>query len=231
MTRIVVYGSSGHSLTVAQALTCGSPSQPACEVAAYIDDLRGSLRHNVDGVPIVSFDEWKDKFADLGCIIAVGDPKTKRRLAEKVVAAGGYFQCLYDKRDRRFPHVSIGAGTAIFPIVYIATNTTIGDHVQIMPMCCIGHDVTIADYVTLAPSCTVSGYVIIEEAVYIGAGVTIVNGRPERPLVIGAGAKIAAGAVVTKAVPQRASVAGNPARGLRDLVLARKASGISGIRE
>ena len=75
---------------------------------------------------------------------------------------------------------------------------------------------------TVSPSCTVSGYVRIEEGVFVGTGATIVNGRPDKPLIVGAGAKIAAGAVVTKPVAPRTSVAGNPARTLRDLVRDRR---------
>jgi len=48
---------------------------------------------------------------------------------------------------------------------------------------------------------------IIEEEVFVGAGVTIVIGEPGRPLVVGAGAKISAGAVVTESIPPNASVA------------------------
>jgi serine acetyltransferase len=96
-------------------------------------------------------------------------------------------------------------------------NTTIGCHVQVMPMSCIGHDVRIMDYVTICPSCTISGHVVIEEEVFIGAGTTVVNGTLKKPLVIGAGAKISAGSVITKSIPDKASVAGNPARPLREL--------------
>ena len=107
---------------------------------------------------------------------------------------------------------------------YIAPNTMIGKHVQVMPMSSIGHDVIIKDYVTICPSCTVSGYVVIEEEVFVGAGSTIVNGRAGKPLIVGSGTKISAGAVVTKSIPPNASVAGNPARPLRELARARRAN-------
>jgi len=96
--------------------------------------------------------------------------------------------------------------------VYIAAHTCIGDHVQLMPMSCIGHDVVVKDFTTICPGCTVSGYVVVEEDVFLGAGSTIVNGRPDGPLVVGKGAMISAGSVVTKTVPPGAKVAGNPAR-------------------
>ena len=80
----------------------------------------------------------------------------------------------------------------------------------------------INDYVTLCPSCTVSGYVVIEDEVFVGAGSTIVNGRVGKPLIVGSGTKISAGAVVTKSISPNGSVAGNPARSLRELARARR---------
>ncbi len=219
--RVVVYGASGHSLAVAQNVFHPLRPGPLCEVAAYIDDFRGGDGLSLGGAPVISFDDWRDKFADLPCYIAVGDPQSRRRLAEKVIIAGGRFY----KPGHVFPDVSIGVDTGIAAQSDVGPNTTIGDHVLIMPMCWVAHDVQIADYVTLAASCSISGYVVIEEGAYLGAGVTVVHGSPERPLVIGAGAKVWAGAVVTKSIPAKTSVAGNPARPLRDLVRARKAGG------
>jgi acetyltransferase-like isoleucine patch superfamily enzyme len=48
-------------------------------------------------------------------------------------------------------------------------------------------------------------------------GTTIINGRQDRPLVVGKGTLVGAGSVVTKLVPPGAKVAGNPARSLREL--------------
>jgi sugar O-acyltransferase (sialic acid O-acetyltransferase NeuD family) len=221
--RIVIYGASGMSAASAHNFAHGF-SRPICEVAAYIDDFRGGLGHHLDGIPIISFDEWKNNFRDLACYVAVADPKSRRRLVEKILAGGGKFQRFYEPAEVAIPGVSIDAGTSIFmPNSIYPPNTKIGCHVQVLPMCSIGHDVTIGDYVTICPSCTISGYVVIEEEVFAGAGATVVNGTQERPLVIGAGARISAGAVVTKSIPAEASVAGNPARTLRELARARKA--------
>ncbi len=220
--RLVIYGASGMSVASAYNFAHNFP-RPICEVVAYIDDFRGGLGQEIAGIPVITFDEWKANFRDLPCYVAVGDPKSKRRLVEKIFSAGGKFQKLYKSPEFAFPADSIGAGTCIYRPVYISPpNTRIGDHVLVMPMTSIGHDVNIGDYVTICPSCTISGFVRIEDEVFIGAGATIVNGTVERPLVIGAGAKIAAGAVVTKSVPTKMSVAGNPARPLRELAQAKK---------
>ena len=209
--RIVFYGASGYSYCIVQMATY---TQPLCEPVAYIDDFRGGCGQRLNDIPIISFDEWKNNFLDLACFVTVADPKSRRRLADKILVAGGSFARLHERSEYSFPGVSIDAGTIVFMPIYIGPNTMLGKHVQVMPMCSIGHDVKIADYVTLCPSCTVSGYVVIEEGVFVGAGATIVNGKLGRPLIVGAGTKISAGAVVTKSIPPNASVGGNPARPL-----------------
>ena len=70
----------------------------------------------------------------------------------------------------------------------------------------------IGDFVTFAPGVKCNGNIHIQDHVYIGAGAVIKQGKPDQPLVIGAGAIVGMGAVVTKSVPPGATVVGNPAR-------------------
>ncbi len=219
--RVVFYGASGYTNSIVQS---HGFTQPLCEPVAYIDDFRGGCGQSLNGIPIISFDEWKTRFLDFACFVTIADPKSRRRLADKILLAGGSFAQLHERPEFSFPGVSIDAGTIVFMQTFIGPDTLIGKHVQVMPMCSIGHDVIVSNYVTLCPSCTVSGYVVIEEEVFVGAGTTIVNGKLGKPLIVGAGTKISAGAVVTKSIPPNASVAGNPARPLRELARARRAN-------
>ena len=214
--RVVFYGASGYSSSIVRMATCGF-AQPLCEPAAYIDDFRSGCGQSLNNIPIISFDEWKKSFSNLPCFVTVANPKARRRLADNVAMAGGSFAQFHEQ----YPGVSIDTGTIVFLPTYVGPYTIVGKHVQVMPMCSIGHDVIIKDYVTFCPSCTVSGYVVIEEDVFVGAGATIVNGKLGKPLIVGSGTKISAGAVVTKSIPPNASVAGNPARPLRELARAR----------
>ncbi len=212
--RVVFYGASGWSNCIVQGH--GYPL-PLCEPVAYIDDFRGGSGQSLNNVPIISFDDWKNRLSNFACFVTIADPRSRRRLAEKIRLAGGTFARLHDRPEFSFPEVSIDAGTIVFMRAWVGPSSILGKHVQVMPMCSIGHDVIIKDYVTICPSCTVSGYVVLEEEVFVGAGTTIVNGKAGKPLIVGAGTKISAGAVVTKSIPVNMAIAGNPARPLREL--------------
>jgi acetyltransferase-like isoleucine patch superfamily enzyme len=70
----------------------------------------------------------------------------------------------------------------------------------------------IGDFVTFAPGVHCNGNVLIEDHAYIGAGAILRQGKPGEPLVIGRGAVVGMGAVVTRNVAPGTTVVGNPAR-------------------
>lgn len=213
--QIILYGASGHS----NALKHSLEQHDAARIVAFIDDFRGDQGHAIEGRPVVSFETWRRDHRARPCLVAVADTAVKRTLVERVSAAGGTFCTLYDAPGSAPAQVTIGAGSFVAPPVYVGPNTTLGENVVVMPMSSIGHDVRIGDYCTICPSSTIGGHVEVENAVFIGAGSTIINGKAGKPLVIGAGATIAAGAVVTKSVPRGTTVMGNPARPLRELAV------------
>ena len=90
-----------------------------------------------------------------------------------------------------------------------AESIVIGNH------CMFANNLVIIDHDHVIGDNGVTGEltasrIIIEDYVWCGANVTITKG-----VYIGAGAVIAAGAVVTKDVPQKAVVAGTPAKKIR----------------
>jgi len=101
-------------------------------------------------------------------------------------------------------NVTIGNDVSIQSMVYIPTNTRIGNHVFIGPNAVLTND-------RYPPSYGQMEGPVIKDRAAIGANTTILPG-----VCIGEGALIAAGAVVTRDVPDRMLAVGSPAK-LRDL--------------
>jgi sugar O-acyltransferase (sialic acid O-acetyltransferase NeuD family) len=220
--NIFLFGASGFAYAMSLVLQRGIAANPHCHVAGFIDDDQGGRGGLLQGKPVLSVDEWRQRHGSSPILVSVGAPTARRKIVERLSAAEARFANLYeDLKASLFLGVEIGSGSFIGPMTYVGPLTSIGDHTQIMSNCSIGHDVTIGAFCTVCPSCTISGYVILEPGVFLGAGTTIVNGTLRAPIRIGRGAKIAAGSVVTKSVPEGAKVSGNPARPLREIALQR----------
>lgn len=144
-------------------------------------------------------------------VVAVGNPSPRRAIAEKMALAGHEPTTLIHPNVLTSPHVDIGAGTIICANSVITCDVKIGRHVHINLACTVGHDVEIGSYSTISPGVNISGNVHIGREVFIGTNACIINGSVDKPLVIGDGAVIAAGACVTRDVPAGAMAAGVPA--------------------
>lgn len=129
---------------------------------------------------------------------------------------------------------AIGDDTSVGPFVEIQADAKIGKRCKISSHSFICSGVTIEDEVFIGhgvmftndrfPRATNADgskktdtdwkleYTLVRKGASIGSGSTILPG-----LEIGEGALVAAGAVVTKSVPPRTIVAGNPAKMIREI--------------
>jgi acetyltransferase-like isoleucine patch superfamily enzyme len=138
----------------------------------------------------------------------------------------------------------IGEGTRVWQYVVILPGAVIGRDGNICSHCFIENKVIVGDRVTVKCGVQLWDGVTLEDDVFVGPNATFTNDLEPRSrndaakllptlvkkgasiganatilpgLTIGEGAMVGAGAVVTKDVPPRTLVVGNPARVVRSL--------------
>jgi len=210
-TQIAIYGASGFGREVAWLIeTCNS-----YEAVCFIDDNISKYGASLNGIPVMSLEQAREKFPNARVVGGVGAPKIREKLMEKACLAGFAFETIIHPRVEHSQWIEIGIGTVICAGNILTTNIRLGKHIQINLDCTIGHDVIMGDFTTLAPGVHVSGWIHFGKRVYVGTGAVIINGTEENPIIIGDDAVIGAGAAVINHVRAGATVVGVPAREFR----------------
>lgn len=179
----------------------------------FVDD--NSELKEVNGYKVISKDEFLSlEFEEKLFNIAIGNSIVREKIAEELISKGATpFTVVHDSTvilDKS----EMENGAILCPFVTITSNAKIGKFFHANIYSYVAHDCVIGDYVTFAPSVKCNGSVIIEDHVYVGTGAVIKQGTPKRPIIIGKGAVIGMGSVVTKSVPPGVTVFGNPAKPL-----------------
>ena len=146
--------------------------------------------------------------------LAIANSKIRENLANEFIDNQVNLWSVVAENIVIMDEVEIGAGSLLSPFVCITSNITIGRCFHANLYSYVEHDCNIGDFVTFAPGVKSNGNVVIEDHVYVGAGAMIKQGKKNNPLIIGKGAVIGMGAVVTKNIPAGVTVVGNPARPL-----------------
>lgn len=208
LKTLFIAGAGGYAREVACLAQGYLPSNP--EIIHLVTDQR-YLIESLNGLPVRLVDTARAS-PETGYVAAVGDVDLREKLASICESIGLRPISLIHSSVSAYPLVAIGEGGVICAGSILTTNIEIGRHVHINLGCLIGHDVRIGDYSTLSPGCHVSGNVHIGAKVFLGTGAVIINGSPDKPLIIGDGAVVAAGACVIRDVEPRTMVAGVPAK-------------------
>jgi len=202
-----IYGASGFGKEVLPLLLKQIDKK---DKIYFIDDNRES--DSLNGYDILTFSEFLAQKSDNYYIsIAIANSKIREFLTDKCLSHNIKLINITASNIIILDNVEIDDGATLCPFVTLTSNIKIGKSFHANLYSYVAHDCIIGDYVTFAPAVKCNGNITIEDHVYIGTGAIIKQGKLNKPLVIGKGATIGAGAVVTKNVPAGMTVFGNPA--------------------
>lgn len=178
----------------------------------FVDDGHPEV-DTINGHRVLRYKEFVQADASIRqVVIAIADSTVRQKLADRCAADGVKPWTVQASNVVVMDDVSLGEGAALSPFVTLTSNIRIGRQFHANLYSYVEHDCVIGDFVTFAPGAKCNGNVHIEDHVYIGAGAVIKQGKPGQPLVIGRGALVGMGAVVTRDVPPGVTVVGNPAK-------------------
>lgn len=206
---IGIYGASGFGREV---LPLVKKQHPLAEIL-FIDDNKSV--DILNGIKVVDFNEFSTKENQRKKVcIAIADSKIRELLQTKLDTH--HIQTLNIQAENIviMDEVHIQDGFILSPFITLTSNINIGKNFHANIYSYVAHDCVIGDFVTFAPSVKCNGNVHIEDHAYIGTGAIIKQGTPKKPIVIGKGAIVGMGAVVTKSVAAGTVVVGNPAKPL-----------------
>lgn len=178
------------------------------------EDGNESIGNHINSKRVLCETEFFKRYAetDNNCIIAVGSPAIKSKIANKIIASKMpvsfpnliHPSCIFDKRPGK---LVLGVGNIFCANTVLTTDIVVKDFVHINLSSTIGHDSSVGSFTTVSPGVNISGNVHLSERVFVGAGVTII----ER-MTVCEDAILGMGSSVTKSITQAGTYFGNPAR-------------------
>jgi sugar O-acyltransferase (sialic acid O-acetyltransferase NeuD family) len=210
-----VYGASGCGRGVMPLVRQSLAARGiAADDIVFIDDGHHAPPA-FNGHPVLSYERFIDADASSRTVVlAIANGQIRERLACRCADDGIRFMDARASNVVIMDDVVVGEGAVLSPFVTLTSNIRIGRHFHANLYSYVEHDCVIGDFVTFAPGVQCNGNVRIEDFAYVGAGAILRQGTPSSPLIIGRGATIGMGAVVTRDVEPETTVVGVPARRL-----------------
>jgi sugar O-acyltransferase (sialic acid O-acetyltransferase NeuD family) len=211
-TLYAIYGASGCGRSLMPVARQQLAREQKNAEIVFIDDALTEMAL-VNGHRAMNYQAFLNESASKKYAqIAIANSRVREKIAHRLELDGIQLWSISADNVVLMDEVQIAEGCALSPFVSITSNIKIGKCFHANLYSYVEHDCVIGDFVTFAPGVKCNGNIHIHDHAYIGSGAMIKQGTPDQPLIIGAGAIVGMGAVITKSVPAGATVVGNPAR-------------------
>jgi sugar O-acyltransferase (sialic acid O-acetyltransferase NeuD family) len=205
-TKILIWGTSGHALVVADIIRLCEEY----EIAGFLDDNRNCHGADFLDTPILGGREQlkrlrKKNFTYL--IVGVGDCRARLELADLALTKGFKLATAIHPKTTIANDVFIGRGTVIMAGSVVNPQARIAQNVIINTLASVGHECQLEKGVHVGPGVRLGGGVKIGKGSWIGIGAVAKDN-----IKIGANVTVGAGSVVIKDLPDNVIAYGVPAR-------------------
>jgi sugar O-acyltransferase (sialic acid O-acetyltransferase NeuD family) len=204
---LLIIGAGGHGRVVADAALEMNPELRI----GFLDDGEGVSRIPT-GHPVVGqvaamaglVRDWKS------AIVAIGNAAVRIALTEQLRRCGFVLSSVVHPRASVSRNAVIGEGVCILANAVVNTGARIGDACIVNSGAIVEHDCVLESGVHVCPGAALAGAVRVGARSWIGIGACVRQG-----LTLGADVTVGAGASVVRNIDAGETVAGVPARPLR----------------
>ncbi len=209
MKNLYIIGAGGFGREVLWLVERINENKHEWDFQGFIDDNPKIWHSVIDGYEVLGGCEYLCSVGhDIWVVCAIGSSKIRKRVIEKIEACSHiHFAVLIDPSVIKSDKVDIGDGAIICAGTIITVNVKVGKHNIINLDCTIGHDAVLEDFVTLYPSVNVSGLSKIGARTEMGTGAQTIQG-----IHVGCDTIVGAGAVIIRALPDKCTAVGIPAK-------------------
>lgn len=170
ITDVIIIGTGG----LAREFTTYFAS--SCNVLGYSttspDDFE---KFNLKGQLFPSNNFSMNSLPTNNLVLAIGSPKIKRILFDKLSSIGFVFPCFVHESALVSESASLGDGVIVSPMVIIGPNAKIGRLVYCNYQVGIGHDSIIGDFTQINPGAQIGGGVFVHPESLIGSNSTLLQ--------------------------------------------------------
>jgi sugar O-acyltransferase (sialic acid O-acetyltransferase NeuD family) len=199
--KLLILGAGGHGRASAYV----AASMKRWSQIAFLNDL--TIPELRDFEILGGFQEVYRYKEEYDVFVAIGDNETRRKLLLQLEAENFTIPVLIHPSAFVGENVKLGAGSIVMAGAVIICNSTIGKGVIVNTSSSIDHDNQIGDFVHISPGAHLAGEVTIGENTWICTGAAVIN-----KLTITDHCIVGAGAVVVRAITEKGTYVGVPAR-------------------
>jgi len=207
MKHLAILGASGHGRVIADTAECCDWDR-----ISFFDDAWPRRTDNGSWQVVGTSDDLLNSLKDFdGIVVGIGSNAIRQNKQSQIAAAGGTLATVIHPSAVVSRYSTIGRGSVVFAGAIVNAGARIGNGVILNTGCTIDHDCVLGDFSHVSPGANLAGAVQIGQRSWVGIGACV-----RHMIHIGDDVMVGAGAAVVNNIDNELTVAGVPARPIKN---------------